>query len=132
MGTVGFGKRPLHTRTDVAWAATIRDVHAMPTETARGQSLEEGRAFAGSSPSPVRRLHIARGVVAQAGSIGEVLRPTDVRGIGILDEALPLLHRSSHHHGSASPRGVTLGIARGPAVNKGASMGRIGQKGAIL
>ena len=40
MGTAGFGERPLHTRADVAWAGTIRDAHAVPTEAARGQSLE--------------------------------------------------------------------------------------------
>ena len=77
-----------------------------------------------------RRLRIALGVVAQAGLIGEILRPTDVGGIGILDDALPLLHRAAHHRGSPSPRWVTLGIARAPAVDEGAGIGGVGQDGA--
>src|SRR4030095_11951197 len=50
--------------------------------------------------------------------------------IGILDDALPLLHRAAHHHRGPSPGGWTSRIARASAVDEGARRSRIGQNGA--
>jgi hypothetical protein len=54
MGTSGGSERPPHARADLARVATIMDMHLAPTETARGQALQEGRAFARHPPPPTR------------------------------------------------------------------------------
>src|SRR2546425_10318201 len=69
-------------------------------------------------------------VSAQTGSIGKILRPTNGGGRGILDDALPLLHRAAHHHGGPSTRCLTSRIAPAPAVDEGARVTRIRQAGA--
>jgi hypothetical protein len=99
MGTTRFGAGPPPTRTDVTRAATIGDVHAVSTETTRGTPWQERGAFAGRPPPPVRRLHVARAVVAQASLMSEGLRPTERGRIGILDDAWPRGHRAAHHDG---------------------------------
>ena len=86
MGTSGLGIRPPHARAEVAGVATILDMNLAPTATARGQALKEGRAFARRPPPLMRGFPEAGDVIAQTGSIGKILRPTDVGGIGIVDE----------------------------------------------
>src|SRR5918999_3538885 len=68
--------------------------------------------------------------IAQTGSLGKLLRPTDGGGRGILDEAWPLLYRAAPHHGGPSPRGLPARLARAPAVDEGAGISRMGQEGA--
>ena len=68
--------------------------------------------------------------IAQPGSLGKLLRPTDGGGRGLLDEAWPLLYRAAPHHGGPSPRGLPARLARAPAVDEGAGISRIGQDGA--
>src|SRR5260370_2043414 len=117
MGTSGCGVRPPHARADVARVATISDMHLAPTATARGQALQEGRAFARRPPPLMRGFPEAGDVSAQTGSIGKILRPTDGGGIGILDDALPLLHRAAHHHGGPSTPCLTSRIPPAPALH---------------
>ena len=104
MGTAGLGIRPPHARADVARVATIIDMHLASTATARGQALQEGRAFARCPPPRMRGCPEAGDVSAQTGLMGTILRPTDGGGRGILDEAWPLHHRAAHQDGGATPR----------------------------
>src|SRR2546430_13119569 len=57
------------------------------------------RSFARRPPPLMRGFPEAGDVSAQTGSIGKILRPTNVGGIGLLDDALPLLHRAAPPHG---------------------------------
>src|SRR5262249_61257407 len=132
MGTIGLGIRPPHTGADVARAATISDVHLAPTAPTRGQTLQQGGAFARCPPRPLRpprRLPETGSVIAQTGTIGEILRPTDVGGMGLLDNSLPFLHWAGYHHWSLSSHCLPLGVSRAPPVDAVTRTSRAGQGG---
>src|SRR5260221_8168331 len=114
MGTLGFGEHAFHTRADVARAWTVRHTHPVPTVATGDKPLQQGRSLAGSPLPRAGLLRVPLGVLAETGLIRQVLRPTDIRGVGILDDALPLVHRAAHHRGCPSPRGVASGIT-GPS-----------------
>src|SRR6266571_3811178 len=104
MGTPGFGERAFHTHADGTRVGTVRHAHAVPTEAARRESLQEGGALA-RRPAPAAHLvGRALGIFTQARLRGQVLRPTDIGWINILEDALPLVHLAVDHRGGPLPR----------------------------
>jgi len=104
MGTPGFGERAFHTHADVTRVGTVRHAHAVPTEAASREPLQEGGALA-RRPAPLAHLvGIALGIFTQARLIGQILRPTNIGWIDILEDALPRVHLAVHHWGCPLPR----------------------------
>jgi hypothetical protein len=102
----------------------------MAAEAARRESLEERRAFPGRTRPQTPLLCVALGVLMQAGLIGQIWCPTDRGRVGVMDDTVPLGHRAAHHRRGPSPRSLTRGIARTPAVDEGPGIGGVGDDAA--
>src|SRR6516165_11269461 len=130
MGTPGFGERALHTHADVTRAGTVRYTHAVPTQATRRESLEEGGALARRPRPPAHLVGIALGILTQARLIGQILRPTNIGWIDIVEDALPLVHLAVHHGGCPLPRCLTPWLTRTPTIDEGAGIGGVRQDSA--
>jgi hypothetical protein len=105
-------------------------MHAVPTAAAGGKPLQQGSALAGRALPALRLVGGALGVHTQAGLIIQVLGPTNVGWVGILDEALPFLHRAAFHGRRPLPPWWTPGLAGAPPMDEGAGLGGVRQDGA--
>src|SRR5215510_5633101 len=130
MRTPRFGEGAVHTRAEVPRAGTIGHMHTVPAAAAGGKPLQQGSALAGRALPALRLVGVALGVRTQAGLIIQVLGPTNVGWVGILDDALPFLHRAASHGRRPLPPWWTPGIAGAPPMDEGAGIGGVRQDGA--
>ena len=74
-------------------AGGVARVHALPTDTAQKQTLQQGRTFTRcASPAFHRRT---RGILSQLSQVGFIMVPRQISGMGVLDEHLPLFWRQT-------------------------------------
>src|SRR2546428_2115252 len=129
MGTPRFGEGAVHTRAEVTRAGTIGHMHPVPAAAAGGKPLQQGSALAGRALPSLRLVGVALGVRPQAGLIVQVLGPTNVGWVGILDDALPFIHRAASHGRRPLPPWLPPGLAGAPPMAEGAGIGGGGAEG---
>ena len=108
---------------------------ALATETAKGQPLEQRRAFA-RRMAPLAATTVRHGVLQQVSTIALILFPGDVTGVGLGQDRVPLILRHAanetlairHSAHARLTMHVTAGVARILEQLQGQAVGQGGPK----